>query len=96
MLKKNNVEKILTYGLIVLFVGQFFVLCFFNLTQLKYHIGFDVSVNYLKAMEMAKQGTVFIDHWVDVSYLLLESSVPLAAPLFYLTGNIFFFIRIDK
>lgn len=90
MLKKNNVEKILIYGLIVLFVGQFFVLCFFNLTQLKYHIGFDVSINYLKAMEIAKQGTIFIDHWVDTSCLLLESSVPLAAPLFYLTGNIFF------
>lgn len=72
-----------------LFFAQVLVLGFFNLTQLKYHMGYDASSYYLKAMEMAKQGTLFITDWVDQTTLYFDSSVPFAALLYKITGNIY-------
>lgn len=92
MLKKLELKGKYDYLKLVvwaLFFVQVLVLGFFNLTQMKYHMGFDASSYYLKAMEMAKQGTLFITDWVEQTTLYFDSSVPLAALLYKITGDIF-------
>ena len=90
MKRKASVNKHLTVLFFAAFLFQVFLLGYFNLTQLQDHMGYDASSYYLKAIEMAKQGTLFIDNWVDQTTLYFDSSVPMAAFLYTITGNIFF------
>lgn len=76
-------------GGVILLLGQLLVLGYINLTQLPYHMGFDASCNYLKACEIAKQGTVFTTNFENQTTLYLDSPAPLAGLLFRITGNIF-------
>lgn len=80
----------LKYAFWAMFFAQFAVIAFLNLTQMKYHLGYDAASYYLKAMEMAKQGTLFIEHWAEQTTLYFDSAVPFAAVLYKFTGNIFF------
>lgn len=88
--EKIKGKDYLKYAFWAMFYAQFAVIAFLNLTQMKYHLGYDSSSYYLKAMEMAKQGTLFIDHWAEQTTLYFDSAVPFAAVLYKLTGNIFF------
>lgn len=88
-LKQYDFYWLLKMGFISMFFLQVVYLIIFNLTQLKYHIGYDASSYYLKAMEMGKQRTIFIDYWIEQTTLFFDSPVPLAAVIFYITGDIF-------
>ena len=74
--------------LLVLFVAQFAVICFFNLTQIKNHIGVDASWNMVKAALVWKEKALFHPMWVDTTSLSLDNSLIIAAPLYGLTGNL--------
>lgn len=89
-IKVKSIYDWLLWGGILLLFGQLLVLGYMNLTQVKYHLGFDASCFYLKALEMAKQGTVFVENWGNQTTLYLDSSVPLAALIYLFTKNIFF------
>ena len=69
----------LTILLGVLAVAQLLFLFWLNLTQLRYHLGYDASCDYLRAAEMYRQGKLFPDHWRDTTTSHLDSPVPLAA-----------------
>ncbi|MCC8050000.1 MAG: hypothetical protein LIO99_13640 [Clostridiales bacterium] len=88
--KEFNFSKFATIAFWILFFVQVITLAYINLTQMRYHLGYDASSSYLKAIEMARQGTVFIDNWVHTTVLSLDSPVPLAAVIYSITGNIFF------
>lgn len=86
---KPTIYKVI---MIVSFLGvvmQTLVLAYINLTQMKYHMGFDASSYYLKALEMYKQGTIFVTNWSEQTTLYLDSAVPLAALLMNVFHNIF-------
>lgn len=72
-----------------LFAFQILMLAVLNLTQLQYHMGYDASVNYLKAMEIAKQGTPFIKNWADTTAMHLDTPVSVAALIYAVTDHIF-------
>jgi len=74
--------------LLILFAVQFAVICFFNLTQIKNHIGVDASWNLLKAALVWKEKTLIHPMWVDTTSLSLDNSLVIAAPLYGLTGNL--------
>lgn len=88
-MKKHDIYFYLKAGLLLLFLVQTVMLAVFNLTQMQYHMGYDASSFYLKAMEIAKQGTLFLKNWVDQTTLYFDSAVPFAALLYRITGNIF-------
>lgn len=69
----------LTILLGVLAGAQLLFLFWLNLTQLRYHLGYDASCDYLHAAEMYRQGKLFPDHWRDTTTSHLDSPVPLAA-----------------
>ena len=69
----------LTILLGVLAGAQLLFLFWLNLTQLRYHLGYDASCDYLRAAEMYRQGKLFPDHWRDTTSSHLDSPVPLAA-----------------
>ena len=69
----------LTILLGVLAGAQLLFLFWLNLTQLRYHLGYDASCDYLRAAEMYRQGKLFPDHWRDTTTSHLDSPVPLAA-----------------
>lgn len=69
----------LTILLGVLAGVQLLFLFWLNLTQLRYHLGYDASCDYLRAAEMYRQGKLFPDHWRDTTTSHLDSPVPLAA-----------------
>lgn len=87
--KKLTVEKILVCLLLLLLIGQFLVLAYFNLTQLKYHLGYDISSNYLKAVETAKQHKLFLDNWATTTSNSVISMTVIAAPLYAFIHNIY-------
>ena len=69
----------LTILLGVLAGAQLLFLFWLNLPQLRYHLGYDASCDYLRAAEMYRQGKLFPDHWRDTTTSHLDSPVPLAA-----------------
>ena len=69
----------LTILLGVLAGAQLLFLFWLNLTQLRYHLGYDASCDYLRAAEMYRQWQAFPDHWRDTTTSHLDSPVPLAA-----------------
>ena len=83
-LKKADIAL---YVLYVLFAFQIIELLYINLTQMKYHIGYDASVFYLRALEVKKQGKLFLDNFVYQTSFFMDSPVPLAALLLNLTGE---------
>ena len=74
--------------LLALFLVQFAVICFFNLTQLKNHMGVDASWNILKAALVWKEKTLLSPMWVDTTSFSLDNSLMIAAPLYGLSGNL--------
>lgn len=89
-LKEFSCYDYIKWTLWIIFLIQVIVLGIFNLTQMQNHIGYDASSYLLKATEMTKQKTLFIDHWVDQTTLYFDSAVPIAAMFYAITGNIFF------
>lgn len=88
--KSSNYTKLLyvfVFGLLFLQIG---IIIFFNLTQLKNHIGFDTSTYYYTAINMWEQKTVFLKNWNYQTTLNIDSSAPLAAIFYGIFGNIFF------
>ena len=63
----------LTILLGVLAGAQLLFLFWLNLTQLRYHLGYDASCDYLRAAEMYRQGKLFPDHWRDTTTSHLDS-----------------------
>ena len=74
--------------LLILFLVQFAVICFFNLTQIKNHMGVDASWNILKAALVWKEKALIHPMWVDTTSYSLDNSLMIASPLYGLTGNL--------
>ncbi len=87
--KHRNFYFYIGMSLCGMFILQIIMLAIFNLTQIQYHMGYDASSYYLKAMEIAKQGTLLVRDWQEQTTLYWDSSVPIAALLYAVTGNIF-------
>ena len=71
-----------------LFLVQFAVICFFNLTQIRNHIGVDASWNLVKAALVWKEKALFHPMWIDTTSFSLDNSLVIASPLYGLTGNL--------
>jgi hypothetical protein len=80
---------IVTAAFFTLLTFQILAICYINLFQSHNHLGFDASAYYLKAIEMWRQKTLFIQNWHDQTTLFIDSPVPLAALLYGMTRNIF-------
>lgn len=78
------------YILLLLFIVQFVMICYFNLFLLKNHTGFDSSWSYLKSVMIWREKSLNSSMWVDQTSLFLDSSVLPAAVLYGITGNLFF------
>ena len=72
-----------------IFVAQLLVVFYMNLTQLQYHLGYDATAYYLKAIEAWKQKTLFCNNWSEQTTLFLDSAMPLAALFYGICKNIF-------
>ena len=77
-----------TWLLIVIFVCQFAMLCYFNLTQMRNHTGYDSSWNYLRAALMWDEKAFFSPNWDETTDLSLDNLLPFASLLYGLSGNI--------
>ena len=75
--------------LVLVAVLQFAVICYFNLTQLQQHIGYDTSTYYYTAIEMWEQKSLILSEWEYQTTLNIDSTAPLAAVLYGITGDIF-------
>lgn len=77
------------YILLLLFVVQLAMICYFNLFLLENHTGFDSSWSYLKSALIWRERSLNSPMWTDQTSLFLDSSVLPAAFLYGLTGNLF-------
>lgn len=82
-------SKILLRIFFIIFVFQCGSICFYNLFQLKEHLGYDASVDILQAVEMWRSKSFILDNWVYTTSLKLDSGIPLTALLYGITGNVF-------
>lgn len=87
--KKRYFDKLIVFALAAIFIAQLSWICYINLFETEFHLGFDASSYMLKSIEMARQRTIFIRNWDEQTSLYIDSTVPLAALLFKITGRIF-------
>ena len=78
----------MTLALAALFVCQFAVICYFNLTQMRNHLGYDSSWNLLRAALVWQEKTLISPAWSETTNLHLDTPLPLASLLYGLTGNL--------
>lgn len=74
--------------LIAVFAVQFAVICFFNLTQIENHLGYDSSWDVLKASLMWKEKALHNGPWEETTNLQLDTPMTPASLLYGLTGNL--------
>lgn len=87
--EKMGKEKIAEIILAVIFCIQFAVIVYFNIKMLGNHMGYDSSWSYLKAALVWKEKTLHSDIWVDQTCVFWDSSMPLAALWYGITGDLF-------
>ena len=73
----------------LLFCFQIIMIIYVNLFQNQYHLGYDASTYFLNSIEAWKQKSLILDNWEAQTTLNLDSSMPLAALLYGICGNIF-------
>lgn len=86
MEKRKEGYKIVLAGLLAIQMG---VILYVNLFQMKYHLGYDVSSYMMKAVEVWRQKTLFIDHWNHQTTLYIDNAMPIASLLYGITHDIF-------
>lgn len=74
--------------LVLIFICQFAMLCYFNFTQLRNHTGYDSSWNFLRAALMWDEKAFFSPAWDETTDLSLDNLLPVVSLLYGLTGNI--------
>lgn len=87
--EREKLYQLLTLLFLLLFLFQLGAMVYVNLTQMQYHVGYDASSYYLKAVEIWKQKTLLIGNWSEPTTLSLDSPVPLAALFYGITDDIF-------
>ena len=75
-------------ALVLIFVCQFAMLCYFNFTQMRNHVGYDSSWNFLRSALMWDEKAFFSPSWSETTDLSLDNMLPVAALLYGLTGDI--------
>ncbi|MCM1082005.1 MAG: hypothetical protein NC428_00865 [Clostridium sp.] len=89
----NNVmdktDKVFVMVGAVIAAFQLIVLIYFNLTQLRYHIDFDSSANFLKTMEIVEQGKFMIDNWASTTGYSMISPAIIATLIYRIVDDIF-------
>ena len=85
---RSCLAKALTVMLTVVFVAQFGMICYFNLTQIENHLGYDSSWDVLKASLMWKEKALHHGPWEETTNLQLDTPMTLASLLFGITGNL--------
>ncbi len=93
----NKIKKIgkiewyryLNILLLVMMLLQFMAVVYVNLFQMHRHMGYDVSSYMIKAIEVWKQKTLFVDFWQHQTTLYIDNAMPVAALLYGISGDIF-------
>ncbi len=93
----NRIEKLgqiqwyryLNIGMLAVMLLQFLAVVYVNLFQMRYHMGYDVSSYMIKAIEVWKQKTLFVDFWQHQTTLYIDNAMPIAALLYGISGDIF-------
>ena len=88
MKNKKETRSALSWLLIAIFVCQLAVLCYFNLTQMRSHTGYDSSWNFLRAKLMWDEKTLMSPSWSETTNLHLDTPMSIASLLYGLTGNL--------
>ncbi len=82
-------RTLLTAALLALLLCQLSFLLWLNLTQLRFHMGYDASTEYYRAFEMYRQGRLMPANWRDTTVLQLDAPVALAALLLHAVPDLF-------
>ena len=79
---------VIGWGLILVFIFQLAALCYFNFTQLRNHMGYDSSWNFLRSALMWQERAIISPNWSETTNLHLDTHMMLTSLLYGLTGNI--------
>ena len=85
--RKNKIS-VISILLVLIFVFQFAMLCYFNFTQMRNHVGYDSSWNFLRSALMWDEKAFYSPAWSETTDLSLDNLLPVASLLYGLTGNI--------
>lgn len=85
--KRKPKKGFLTIALVIIFICQFAILCYFNCTQLRKHMGYDSSWNTLRATLIWDEKTLISPEWSETTNLHLDTPMSIASLLYGLTGN---------
>ncbi len=86
--EKNRRITAVGWALLAVFVLQFAVICYFNFTQMRNHVGFDSSWNFLRAALMWDEKALYSPEWSETTDLSLDNLLPAASLLYGITGDI--------
>ena len=85
---QNGEIGIISLLLVAILVGQFAVLCYFNFTQLRNHMGYDASWNFLRSALVWQDKALVSSLWSETTNLHLDTHMVLTSLLYGITGNI--------
>jgi len=80
--------RLVSAVLILIFLFQFVMLGYFNFTQIRNHMGYDSSWNYLKSTLIWKEKALTSPNWYDDTNLQLDTHMLLVSLIYGLTGDI--------
>ena len=85
---KKELYKALEIILFAVFAFQFIIIAYFNLFQIKYHLGFDASSVMLRARMVWEQKTLLPKNYVEQTNFNFDSSMPVAALIYGICGDV--------
>ena len=96
MKKKFGVDKVLEWLLLGLLFVQISFIVYFNLSDIRCSLDFDVANTFYHYMEVIKNGTMRLENWNHTTSLELDGSFLFAVPLYYITKDIFLAVGISN
>lgn len=96
MKEKLGVEKIIEWLFLGLLIIQTGFVVYFNLSDIRCSLDFDVANTFYHYMEVIKNGTLRLEEWNHTTSLELDGSFFFAIPLYYITRDIFLAVGISN
>lgn len=88
-IKQETIEKVVEYVLLGLLVVQFVLLCYFNLTDVRYSMDHDMANGFYHCREMIRNRTINIPDWHHTTSMELDTTFLFAIPIYYFIHDLF-------
>lgn len=88
-IKQEKIDKVIEYFFLGLLVVQFVLLCYFNLSDVRYSMDHDMANGFYHCREMIRNRTINISDWHHTTSMELDTTFLFAIPIYYFIKDLF-------